>query len=137
MYGPALRVHPIWLLKHNTSGHRQHLRDFAKLQAVFYNSNDDKICIYCDKIFLDHLDHYFHECNKYTGTREHFWTLVINICTVELSSYLYNLPDSDLSCVMLGQKPNCSTTESECLNFLVLCSRTWQILTRERELKFY
>jgi hypothetical protein len=136
-HGLSVNVHPIWLLEHKAKGHRKHIRDLAKLNGVLCNRGADKACVYCQKSFNDHIDHYFHSCNKYAATRELFWCLIVNTCNIELGAYLYNLPDPSLSCVILGQKPDVPITNIEAAHLLTLCATTWQILAHERELPFY
>ena len=137
VYGSSLIVHPIWSLEHKAKGHRWHVKDFAKLNGVLCDANQDKECVYCNRPFSDHLDHYFHSCEKYQGTREYFWSLIINTCTVQFSAYAYNLSDDDLTCIMLGQKPSLDITESEAIHWLTICAKVWQILTYERDLPYY
>ena len=137
VYDNSLKAHPIWLLEHTSQGHRRHFRDYAKLNGVLCDDNGSKPCIYCGGLFVDHLDHYFHTCEKYKDTRECFWALIINTCNVRLSAHLYNLSESDLSCVMLGKQPHVDQNEQEFSHVLTIFSKLWQILTYERELPYF
>jgi hypothetical protein len=137
VYGLSLNVHPIWYIEHNTKGHRRHFKDLAKLNGVLYGMNQNKACAYCNRPFCDHLDHYIHSCDKYRETREYFWTLIVNVCSVQLSSYLHNLTDYEQTCVILGQKPSLVITGNEHCHFQTICAKVWQRLAYERELPFY
>lgn len=138
VYGVSLNVHPMWLMEHNAKGYRQHFRNFIKLNGVLCDVNTQQDCLYCNKIFEDHLDHYFHSCDKYQDSREYFWSLVMNTCSVEFSVYLYNLPDPEMTCIILGRRPNDITfNDNEYFHFLTLCSKIWHVLAYEPELTYY
>jgi hypothetical protein len=104
IYGQSLHVHPIWKLEHTTRGNHMSYKGLAKLNCVVSDHNVRKLCTYCDKCFVDHLEHYINSCCKYEGTRELFWCVMLNTFSVEVSAYLHNLSDSDLACIMLGKK---------------------------------
>ena len=137
IYGNSLRVHPIWQLENTTRGNRTFLRDFARLNGVITSSDYNKVCVYCNDQFSDYLDHYIHECNKYTDTREYFWSLLINVFSVMISSYLYNLEQSEMTEIILGKTPNCAISNNEQWELLALSAKAWQLLVYECELKLY
>ena len=119
------------------NGHRKHFRDLAKLNCVPGGNNAIKTCPYCANQIDDQLDHYFHSCKKYVATRELYWSLVINLCSVELSTYIYNLPDGDISAIILGKRPDVSLSDAEALELLQIGAKSWQLLAHERKIKCY
>jgi hypothetical protein len=135
--GYKLHLHPVWLAESRLYGHRKHLRDLAKLNCVPYGNNAVKTCPYCNNQVNDQLDHYFHSCPKYVDTRELYWSLVINMCSVQLSTYLYNLPDEELSAVILGKRPAVPLSDVEVHELLEIGAKSWQLLAHDPELKFY
>lgn len=138
VYGTSLHVHPAWSMEHHTKGFREHFKALAKLNGVVCGSSGQNKCIYCGKSYWDILDHFIHSCVKYNDTREYFWSLVVNACSDELSAHIYNLPDSDITAVILGQKiQNVNIGDDEADLLLELSARTWQILSKEKELTFY
>ena len=62
--------------------------------------------MYCKQGLNDQLDHYIQSCTKYRSTRESYWSAVINSFNVYVSTYLYNLNESELTCVILGKTPD-------------------------------
>jgi hypothetical protein len=137
VYGTSLKVHPMWLMEHNTKGYRSHFRDFIKLNGVVCDNGMDRECIYCSKIYNNQLDHYFNYCNKYQDSREYFWFLILNTCNINLGAFLHNLPESDLTCAILGQRPQFILNDVEYTHFLTICAKIWHVLARERELCYY
>ena len=133
-YGTALHFHPIWSMEHNAVCYRKQLRKIAKLIGVLCDYNVKKNCVYCSKEFTDFLEHYICSCSKYKDTREFYWYLVLNKCSVHTSTYLYNLPDDLLVCVILGQQPNFNITEDELTQLMRINANVWQLLAHEREL---
>ena len=132
-----MHFHPVWVAEHKTKGHRKHFRDLAKLSCVVTCTGVETVCTYCDKLYSDQLDHFFHECDKYAATRELFWLLLVNICCVELSTYLYNLPQEELSGIILGRSPNIQVSQREILNVLEICAKCWQLLSYDKDLRLY
>ncbi len=70
-------------------------------------------CSYCGRNFFDRLDHFIHSCDKYTGTRELYWSTVVNIFDVNISAYLYILPVKELSKVILGRCPDLEISDDQ------------------------
>ena len=134
IYNAPCHVHPIWVAENLASGHRKHFRDLAKLNCILYGNAGIQACVYCNRSFDDQLDHC---CVKYESTRELFWSLVINVFSVYMSSYLYNLSDSDMTSVILGKTPNFVPPMDDPNMLLEISAKTWQILAYERELRFY
>jgi len=137
VFGYKLHLYPVWRAERRLYGHRKHLRDLAKLNCVPYGNNAVKTCPYCNNQVNDQLDHYFHSCPKYVDTRELYWSLVMNMCSVQLSTYLYNLPDEELSAVILGKRPAVPLSDVEVHELLEIGAKSWQLLAHDPELKFY
>jgi hypothetical protein len=135
--GNGPHVHPLWVAEQICKGHRKHFRDLAKLNCVPYGSASVQTCIYCDQSVDDQLDHYIHHCIKYESTRELYWAVVINSFSVQLSSYLYNLNEREITAIILGKKPSLDATVDDFPALLGLGAEIWQILAYEKELRFY
>ncbi len=138
MYGDRLHVHvhPLWLRENEISGHKRHFRDLAKLNGVLLKFSGAP-CIYCGKQVGNKLIHYITACSKYDGTREYFWTLIVNGFSVSISAYLHNASDEILTAIILGRSCRCAgidTTNEEAL-LLDICAKVWQILPYEVNLK--
>ena len=131
-----LHVHPAWVAEARTQGNRKHFRDMARLNCILCKRKRETCC-YCNRELSDQLDHFFHWCDKYTATRELYWSSVINVCSVELSSYLFNLPDEIMSGVILGQTPNVNVSRENLFTLFEIGANIWQILAYEKELRFY
>ena len=135
--GTSHSFHPVWIAEARTLGHKKHYRDLAKLNCVIQGSNYvNKVCSHCDQIYIDQLDHYFHHCCKYSPHREAFWTTVINSCSVQLSAYLYNLPEESITGVILGKMP-CVYASNEVSMLLEIGAKIWQAVAHEPELNFF
>ncbi len=63
-------------------------RDYGRIKSVLSNLEENVKCCYYQRFVPNILNHYFHHCNHYNGTREYFWTLVIYSCPAGLSTYL-------------------------------------------------
>ena len=137
VYGEILRVHPAWVAENKTRGHRKHFRDLAKLNCVPTAKRIPVDCVYCNTRIDDQLDHYFHHCKKYVATREHYWGLVINSFSVVLSTFLYNLPDMEMTAVILGRKLNVDILDEDALLLLDIGAKIWQVLAHEKCLLWY
>ncbi len=90
-------------------------------------------CCYCAKRDGDQLDHYIHSCTKYVGTRELYGTIVVNNFDVSTSTYLYNLPQDDLTEIILGKHLDAKMAEEQWQFLLEIGARSWQILAYEPE----
>jgi hypothetical protein len=137
VYGNVLTFHPVWLAERSSTGQGKCYRDLAKLNCVLGASPRESRCVYCNKTYDDQLIHYLQSCEKYTATRELYWSLVLNTCSIELSAHLYNLPDDELAAVVLGKRPELPIPDDEASNLLFLGAKSWQLLAHEKELKFY
>jgi hypothetical protein len=62
---------------------------------------------------------------------------VINSFSVQLSSYLYNLNEREITAIILGKKPSLDATVDDFPALLGLGAEIWQILAYEKELRFY
>jgi hypothetical protein len=132
VYGNVLTFHPVWLAERSSTGQGKCYRDLAKLNCVLGASPRD-----CNKTYDDQLIHYRQSCEKYTATRELYWSLVLNTCSIELSAHLYNLPDDELAAVVLGKRPELPIPDDEASNLLFLGAKSWQLLAHDKELKCY
>ena len=130
-------MHPAWLAESYTKGHSKHFRDIAKLNCVPSGNIAHKQCIYCNIDFVDQLDHFFHQCTKYSATREVYWSTIINSCSTELSAYVYNLPDEDISAVILGKRPCFRAADNDMSVLFEIGARVWQVLAYDSNLRFY
>jgi hypothetical protein len=135
--GNCHSFHPVWVAEARTSGHKKHYRDLAKLNCVKQGKYLNKLCSYCSKMYFDQLDHYFHHCSKYSPHREAFWTTVINSCSVQLSGYLYNLPDESITAIILGKRPCVYALNEEVSMLLEIGAKIWQAVAHESELRFF
>ncbi len=96
-------------------------------------------CCYCEKRVGDHLDHYMHSCTKYLGTRELYWSIVVNNLDVSTSTYLYNPPQDALTEIILGKHLKAKMADEQWQLLLEIGTRTWHlgILAWEPELAYY
>ena len=98
--------HPLWIMEHDTKDHARHFRDMVKLNCVVEGRSSKEPCSYCGRNFSHQLDHFMHSCNKHAGTRELYWSAIVNIFDVNISAYLYNLHVNELTEVILGRRPD-------------------------------
>ncbi len=85
------------------------------------------------------MDHFINSCNKYTGTRELYWWIIVNILlwlSVNISVYLYNLPENELTEVILGRRPDLEISDDQWQALLATCAKCWQMLCYEPTLNF-
>ena len=132
-----MHIHPLWLAGRVTIGHRKHFRHIIKLNCVPCHSRSVIVCLYCNYEGTDQLVHYFHHCSKYKNTRELFWTTVVNMFHVNVSTHLFNLCESEQTEIFLGKRPSIFIDEGELYKLREICARVWQILAQEPELRFY
>lgn len=134
VYGDQLQFHVVWRMEKTLK--QPCFRDLAKLNCVIVDISE-QICCYCEQSYTDQIVHYVQYCSKYTETRELYWSLVVNTCSVQLSSYLYNLEDERLVEILLGKSLDLAIPTLDADHLLTLGAKTWQILSREPQLHFY
>ncbi len=79
---------------------------------------------------------YVPSCNKYIGSRELYWSIIVNIFDVNISAYLYNLPVNELTGVILGRRPDLDISNDQWQALVATCAKWWQILY-EPMINFY
>jgi hypothetical protein len=125
------QMHQIWNLV-------RHCRDistrlcFAACLCTVMPSKFHEQCPNCGYIYSDVLEHLITSCRVYDTAREVFWNILINELPVACSTYLYNLPDQDLLCVLLRKIPECQNI-SVCEHKLITSTfaRVWYCLRKE------
>ena len=106
------------------------------VQCGVLTDGKESQCIYCNKMYRDQLNHFLQSCEKYEPTREYYWSLVLNTCSVELSAFLYNLPDDEFAAILLGKRPDIAS-DDEIFHLFCIGARSWQLLAHDKTLKFY
>lgn len=64
------------------------------------------VCHLCGALFFNLAAHVACSCAITLGTRNNWWTDIINNFTIHLSAELCALPDDDLLLILLGRQPN-------------------------------
>ena len=132
-----MHIHPLWLAERVTIEHQKHFQDMIKLNCVPFHSRSVIVCIYCNGEVTIRLVHYFHDCSKYKNTRELFWTTVVNMIHVNVSTHVFNLCESEKTEICLGKRPYIFIDERGLYKLSEICARVWQILAHGPELWFY
>ncbi len=71
------------------------------------------------------------------GTRELYWSIVANKFDVSTSTYVYNLPQDDLTEIIPGKRLEAKMADEQWQLLLEIGARTWQIMAYEPELAYY
>ena len=104
----------IWKFANSNSRYLAKCRVLAKFIARTPKSEQvEQLCIYCGLFYRDIYTHLTFECNKSYSERNTFWDELTDTLIPQFSVYLYNLPDEDMYCCMLGGEINISVTSSE------------------------
>lgn len=69
-------------------------------------------------MYEDKVTHYVCTCSHTTDECEHFWQIIHNTFSVDISSYLYNLEDHLLVHVLLGGPCACLQSYDIHISFL-------------------
>ncbi len=86
------------------------------------SEKDEQLCIYCGLFYKDIYTHLTFDCSKSFKERDTFWDEVSDILIPQFSAFLYNLPDEDMYCCMLGGAMNISVTRREEDDFMRISS---------------
>ena len=113
-----------FVVKINTRSYYKSVSTIAT--CVVQGRSSKEPCSYCGRNFSDQL-HFIHSCNKYAGTRELYWSIIVNIFDVNISTYLYNLPENELTEVILGRRPDLEISDDQWQALLVTCAQYCQI----------
>ena len=84
-------------------------------------NQDEELCEFCGRIFVNKLDHRLTACENYTEMRENFWSCIVNTFPCQFSVFLFNLENADLIKTLLGAPLNAITlNEEDYVKFLLV-----------------
>ncbi len=106
----------------------------VKLNCLEEARQSKEPCSYCGRNFSDQLDHFLHSYDIITGTRELYWSIIVNIFDVNYSTYLYNVPVNELTKVIFGSRSDLDISDSwwQALVATWSTSKYWHILCYEQ-----
>ena len=84
-------------------------------------NQDEELCEFCGRIFVNKLDHRLTACENYTEMRENFWSCIVNTFPCQFSVFLFNLENADFIKTLLGAPLNAITlNEEDYVKFLLV-----------------